>query len=188
MPLPNQSSRASDERWRPPAALIAVLAVLVGAGPIGLALSHPNRVAARAPSRSLDQVARDAGCRLTEYDSDPSSNPPVSGRVVERIYANDGSYVGRRSPSALASVHALLHGRVILQYRPDLPAAQVAALDRLVRRTPSRKLLFANDTGMRAPVAATAYLTLMTCPRVDVRTLGALRAFRARRAGFGQGF
>jgi hypothetical protein len=57
-----------------------------------------------------------------------------------------------------------------------------------VRRSPSRTLLFVNDTHMRAPVAATAYLTLMTCPRVDAATIRALRAFRARRSGFGQGF
>jgi hypothetical protein len=41
---------------------------------------------------------------------------------------------------------------------------------------------------MRAPVAARGYLTLMTCPRVDPATLRALRAFRARRIGFGPGF
>jgi hypothetical protein len=41
---------------------------------------------------------------------------------------------------------------------------------------------------MRQPVAAAAYLTLMTCRRVDARTLRALRAFRARRGDFGQGF
>jgi hypothetical protein len=62
------------------------------------------------------------------------------------------------------------------------------ALDRLVRRAPSRTLLFANTTGMREPVAAPASLTLMTCSRVNPATLGALRAFRARRIAFGQGF
>jgi Protein of unknown function (DUF3105) len=168
--------------------VVLALALLLAAGPIGLTLSQPNRVSARPPTHTLDELARDAGCRLTEYDADPNSNPPVSGRVDERVYAKDGSYVGRRAPTTLASVHALLHGRIVLQYRPDLSAVQVRALDRLVRRTPSRTLLFANHTGMRAPVAATAYLTLMTCPRVDPATLAALRAFRARRIGFGQGF
>jgi len=138
--------------------VVFALAVLLAAGPIGLALSRPNRVSARPPTHTLDELARDAGCRLTEYDADPNSNPPVSGRVDERVYAKDGSYVGRPAPTTLASVHALLHGRVVLQYRPDLPGAQVRALDRLVRRTRSRTLLFANNTGMRAPVAATAYL------------------------------
>jgi hypothetical protein len=37
-------------------------------------------------------------------------------------------------------------------------------------------------------VAAAAYLTLMTCRRVDSRSIGAMRAFRARRGSFGQGF
>ena len=168
--------------------MLVALALLLAAGPLGLALSRPNRVSAQTATRPLDEIARDAGCRLTEYDADPHTNPPVSGRVDERISADDGSYVGRPAPSTLASVHALLHGRVVLQYRPDLPAAQVRALDRLVRRTPSRTLLFENNTGMRPPVTATAYLTLMTCPRVDHASLGALRAFRARRRDFGQGF
>jgi hypothetical protein len=68
----------------------------------------------------------------------------VSGRVSEHLTAPDGSYVGRRSPSTLAAVHALLHGRVVMEYRPDLPIVQVAWLDRFVRREPAGALLFAN--------------------------------------------
>ena len=49
-------------------------------------------------------------------------------------------------------------------------------------------LLFENQTSMPGPVAATAYLSLMTCPRVDAGTLRALEAFRDRRRAFGQGF
>jgi Protein of unknown function (DUF3105) len=188
MPNRGHVCRSARRRPRPPVAVLVALGLLLAAGPAGLALSRPNRVSARTPARPLDAIAREAGCRLTEYDADPHSNPPVSGRVDERISADDGSYVGRRAPSSLASVHALLHGRVVLQYRPDLPAQQIGALDRLVRGTPSRTLLFANNTGMRAPVAATAYLTLMTCSNVDEASLDALRAFRARRSGFGQGF
>jgi hypothetical protein len=41
---------------------------------------------------------------------------------------------------------------------------------------------------MRPRIAATAYLSLMSCPRVDRATLGALAEFRARRRAFGQGF
>jgi hypothetical protein len=167
---------------------MAVLGVLLVAGPVGLAASHPRRAPSAMPARSLEEIARDAGCRLIEYDADPGSNPPVSGRVDERVWASDGSYVGRRSPSTLATVHALLHGRVVFQFRLDLPVAQIAALDKLVRRAPSRTLVFANRTGMQAPVAATAYLTLMTCPAVNPRTRAALEAFRVRRANFGQGF
>ena len=164
--------------------LVALLAV----GPVGLALSHDSVRPAAAGTASLGDVARHAGCRLVEYHGDPHSNPPVSGRVDERIWASDGSYVGNRGPSVLAATHALLHGRVVVQYRPQLPAAEIRRLDRLVRRDPTGVLLFANRTSMPQPVAATAYLTMMTCRRVDARTIDALRAFRARRANFGQGF
>jgi hypothetical protein len=37
-------------------------------------------------------------------------------------------------------------------------------------------------------VAATAYLTVMTCRRVDDKVLEALDAFRERRRAFGQSF
>src|SRR4051794_26466065 len=137
---------------------------------------------------SLVAVVRRAGCELSEFETDPLSNPPVSGRVDERVFARDGSYVGRRAPSALAVTHALLHGRVAVQYRPDLAAAQIGALDRFARHQAAGLLLIENRTGMPRPVAATAYLTLMTCSRVDARSLAALRAFRARRGDFGQGF
>jgi hypothetical protein len=47
--------------------------------------------------------------------------------------------------------------------------------------------LFENQTGMRPRIAATAYLSSLTCPRVDGATLRALALFRARRQAFGQG-
>jgi hypothetical protein len=168
--------------------VLCALAALLAVGPIGVALSDdPARPAARTTA-SLAEVVRRGGCELTEFDTDPHSNPPVSGRVDERVFARDGSYVRRRAPSTLAATHALLHGRVVVQYRPQLPASQINRLDRFVRRAPAGALLFQNESGMPEPLAATAYLTLMTCPRVDARTLGALRAFRTRRSNFGQGF
>ena len=62
------------------------------------------------------------------------------------------------------------------------------ALDRLVRNDPDRVVGFENQTGMTAPVAANAYLSLLTCPRVDTGSLHALRVFRDRRRGFGNAF
>ena len=171
-----------------PVPVLVALVVLLASAPAGLAVSRPRTPRPHAAIATLGAIARQAGCTLTEFGRDPGSNPPVSGRVDERVYAPDGSYVGRRSPSTLASVHALLHGRVVFQYRPDVPGTEIAALDRLVRRRPSRTLLFANRTGMRYQVTATAYLTLMACPRVDGRTMAALQAFRDRRVGFGQAF
>ena len=168
--------------------MLCGLLVLLAAGPVGVALSHEDAPPAATTAASLGDVVRRAGCELSEFDSDPQSNPPVSGRVDERLSAPDGSYVGRRGPSELAATHALLHGRIVVQYRRDLPASQIERLDRFVQRDPDGVILFMNRTGMRQPIAATAYLTLMTCGRVDTRTLAALRAFRARRGDFGQGF
>jgi len=96
--------------------------------------------------------------------------------------------IGQSAPSVDATTHSLLHGRVLIQYRPGLPEPQVRALDRLVKGDPDRVVGFANQTGMAAPVAASAYLSLLTCPRVTARTLHAIRLFRDRRRGFGSAF
>jgi hypothetical protein len=67
---------------------------------------------------------------------------------------------------------------VLIQCRPGLPEPEVHALDQLVKDDPDRVVGFANQTGMAAPVAATAYLSLLTCPRVTASTLHALRSAR----------
>ena len=166
---------------------MVALVLLLAVGPAGVALSrgHPRET---RPGDTLADVARKAGCLLREYDSVPVTNPPVSGPLVEQAVATDGSYIGRRTPSVDATTHSLLHGRVLIQYRPGLPAPQVRALDQLVKNDPARVVGFANQTGMTAPVAATAYLSLLTCPRVTARTLHAVRVFRDRRRGFGSAF
>ncbi|HYM58439.1 MAG TPA: DUF3105 domain-containing protein [Solirubrobacteraceae bacterium] len=112
----------------------------------------------------------------------------MSGRFVERAIATDGSHIGRSTPSIAATSHSLWHGRVLIQYQPGLPEPEVRALDQLVNDDPDRVVGFANQTGMTAPVAATAYLSLLTCPRVTAGTLHALRVFRDRRRGFGNAF
>jgi hypothetical protein len=167
--------------------VLAALVALVAVAPVGLALSAAKSVP-KAGAPLLSDIARNAGCVLREFDTDPHSNPPVSGDVDERVTAADGSYVGRRSPSALASMHSLLHGRVLIQYQPQLPAGELKALDEQIRDDADHVLLFANSTGMPQPIAATVYLTLMTCSRVNTKTLAALRAFRERRSAFQQRF
>jgi hypothetical protein len=174
---------------RVPVPILITLAVLLVAGPLGVLLSaRDNRAAATAPDR-LAAIARRAGCTLTDFENGAArSNPPVTGRFVERILAADGSYAQGRPPTPLATMHALLHGRVLFQYRRDVRGDELRGLDRLTRRDPDQVLLFENQTGMRARVAATAYLSRLTCPRADRATLGALAAFRDRRRAFGQGF
>jgi uncharacterized protein DUF3105 len=177
-----------NSRPRVPVPALVMLAILLAIPPIALATGGRDRPAPPPTGPPLAQMAADAGCRLTEYEDGTKTNPPVTGVNVESARFSDGSYAGRRPPSLDASVHALLHGRVLFQYGPDLAPDDLAALDRLTRRDPDQVLLFENQTGMEAPVAATAYLSLMTCPRVDHGVLRALDAFRSRRRAFGQSF
>ena len=177
-----------DARPRVPVGALVMLAALLALAPIAFATGGQAQPAPPPAGPPLARIAEGAGCRLTEYENGTRTNPPVTGINVERARFTDGSYAGRRPPGLDASVHALLHGRVLFQYGPDVAADDVAALDRLTRRDPDRVLLFENQTGMEAPVAATAYLSLMTCPRVDDGVLRALDAFRSRRRAFGQSF
>jgi uncharacterized protein DUF3105 len=180
-------ARTREALGRVPLPIVVVLALLLPAGPVGLALSSDRHEAPHA-AVTLADVARKAGCRLREYDGNRVTNPPVTGRMVERAVTSDGWHAARDTPSADATTHALLHGRVLIQYRRGLPQAEVRMLGELVGEDPDGVVGFANQTGMTAPVAATAYLSLLTCPRVNARTLSALRVFRDRRRAFGNAF
>lgn len=176
------------QAWRRvPLPALGVLVLLLVAGPVGLVLTRDHSQAAR-PGNTLGDVARKAGCRLQEFENARVTNPTVTGRLVERALVADGSHIGRSTPSIDATTHALLHGRVLIQYRPGLAEPEVRALDQLVKDDPDRVVGFVNQTGMTSPVAATAYLSLLTCPGVTAGTLHALRAFRDRRRGFGNAF
>ena len=175
-------------RPRVPLPALIALALLLALG-LPMLLADRGAGSEGAPAATLGDLARRAGCQLREFEDGPMrTNPPVTGSFVERIRARDGSYAGRKPPSPTATIHALLHGRVLIQYRPDIRADELRALDTLARRDTDALLLFENQTRMRARVAATAYLSVMTCPRVDPPTLHALDAFRARRRAFGQRF
>jgi hypothetical protein len=181
--------KARVRAWRRvPLPVLVVSALLFAAGPIGLVLSRADSRATRPEGNGLGDVARKSGCRLHEYESSRVTNPPVTGRLVERAVAADGSHIGKRTPSVDATTHSLLHGRVLIQYQPGLSGSEVRALDRFVKDDPYAVLGFANQTSMTAPVAATAYLSLLTCPRVDATTLHALAVFRDRRRDFGNAF
>jgi hypothetical protein len=168
--------------------ILVTLLVLLPIGPVGWLLGRADAEPHPRPARTLAQIATGAGCRLSEFRDGMVTNPPVTGRFSERARAGDGSYVGKRPPSLAASTHALFHGRVLFQYRPDLSQRELRAFERLTRDDTDGVLLFENQTGMPAAVAATAYLSVMTCPRVDARTIAALDAFRERRRAFGQRF
>ena len=130
----------------------------------------------------------------TRLDPERRAAGSATTHLLERASAGEMDDI-RRRPALLgergppeATIHALFHGRVLFQYRPGLARRDQGALERLTRADPDRVLLFENQTGMHAAVAATAYLSVMTCPRVDRPALAALTAFRERRRAFGQSF
>jgi hypothetical protein len=187
--MPERSVNGGSSRFgRVPVPIVLVLLVLVPIGPVGWLWGRADAKPRPRPASTLAQIATRADCRLDEFHDGMDTNPAVTGRFRERAQAADGSYVGKPQPTPEATIHALFHGRVLFQYRPGLAQGDIGALDRLTRADPDRVLLIENRTGMPVAVAATAYLSVMTCPRADRRALLALAAFRERRRGFGQSF
>jgi hypothetical protein len=107
---------------------------------------------------------------------DYKTNPPTSGNHVEAPYQQaDGAYA--EMPAEIDIVHSLEHGRLEIQYSPDLPEEDQLALKGLYDTMYGAALLFPNKN-MSYEVAATTWTNLLGCPtyKGDV-TLDAIRAF-----------
>ena len=77
------------------------------------------------------------------------------------------------------------HGRVAIQYSPDLPEADQLELKGLFDESPGGMLLFPNPE-MPYEVAATAWTQLVGCERYEgPATIDAIRAFRDTYRGQG---
>jgi hypothetical protein len=114
------------------------------------------------------------------------TNPPSYGDHYQTP-ASDGDYVGQGTPKTGNVVHALEHGRIEIQYQPDLPKADVAQLERFFQVDKTSKLaagqyllIFPNATGMPYQVAATAWGRDIVCPKFNQGVFDALRAFRVK--------
>lgn len=145
-----------------------------------------------APVKDADLVvaARKAGCdlRLKLKDEgnehiplasptpDYKTSPPTSGAHVDPPYQQaDGAY--REMPAEIAFVHSLEHGRLEVQYSPDLPEADQLALKGVYDTMYGATLLFPNDA-MPYAVAATTWTNLLGCPTYEgAATLDAIRDF-----------
>lgn len=105
-----------------------------------------------------------------------ATNPPTSGPHVEPPYQQaDGAY--REMPSEINLVHTLEHGRMEIQYSPDLPEADQLALKGLYDTMYGATLLFPNNR-MPYAVAATTWTNLLGCKAFKgAATLDAIRAF-----------
>jgi Protein of unknown function (DUF3105) len=139
----------------------------------------------------LNGAAQAAGCKLTnpeiegstheskEFEgSDYKTNPPTSGNHNPDWY-DDGIYNPGDTPRLGMLVHTLEHGRIDVQYKEGTSADDVAKLEAFLAETDGyHMLLFQNETGMDAAVAATAWGHSLTCSKIDDSTWDALRTFR----------
>ncbi len=147
-------------------------------------------VPARTKVFDLDQAAKAAGCKVELKLEDEGhthlpqnsplpnykTNPPTSGNHVEPPYQQaDGAY--SEEPSELNVVHSLEHGRMAIEYSPDLPEKAQLELKGLYDTMYGATLLFPNDK-IPYDVAAATWTNLIGCKTYKgAATLDAIRAF-----------
>jgi hypothetical protein len=151
------------------------------------------QVAIPAPrQKDLAKASAAAGCQVKSFplfgrEHTTShvvykTNPPTSGPHYP-VPASDGIYDPGNEPAPEHWVHALEHGRIILQYRPGTPTRRVKQLETLfnenVQGQPGyHTLLIQNNTHMPFAIAASAWQHYIGCPRFDNAIFDALRDFR----------
>lgn len=136
----------------------------------------------------LELAAKEAGCELRLNLPDEGSahlgenadrpewdtNPPTSGDHSPQQQA-DGAW---KNVDQLNTLHALEHGRISIQYSPDLPEAEQLELKGVFDEDPAAMLFFPNPD-MPYEVAAAAWTQLLGCKEYEGRaTLDAIRDFR----------
>lgn len=138
----------------------------------------------------LEAAAKAAGCLLREGlpeegrehfgPDDPVPDygtvPPTSGdHIAPPLQQADGAWADPAQPANV--VHSLEHGRVAIQYDPNLPEAAQLELKGLYDSVYSASLLFPNPD-MPYAAAATSWRNLIGCPEWQgQRTLDAIFAF-----------
>jgi hypothetical protein len=143
-----------------------------------------------AQTTDLQQAAKKAGCTLrleledeghdhlapTAQTPDYKTSPPTSGNHATSPYQQaDGAY--SEMPDEIFVVHSLEHGRMQIQYSPDLPEEDQLELKGLYDTMYGGSLLFPNEN-MDYAVAAATWTNLLGCPEYKgAATLDAIRAF-----------
>ncbi len=143
-----------------------------------------------AKETNLEKAAEQAGCvvRLelkeegkshlppTATAPDYQTSPPTSGNHAESPFQQaDGAY--SEMPDEIFIVHALEHGRMEIQYSPDLSEDEQLELKGLYETMYGGTLFFPNDN-MTYAVAASTWTNLIGCPEYKgAATLDAIRAF-----------
>lgn len=139
---------------------------------------------------NLKKAAKMAGCDLrlklkdeghnhlppTAATPEYKTNPPTSGNHVEPPYQQaDGAY--SEMPKEIDIVHTLEHGRMEIQYTPDLPESDQLELLGLYETMWGGVAIFPNEN-MPYEVAATTWTNLLGCNEYKGSiTLDAIRDF-----------
>ena len=139
---------------------------------------------------NLQKAAREAGCYVMLHLEDEGhehipqnsptpkykTDPPTSGKHVEPPYQQaDGAYL--EMPDPIDFVHSLEHGRMEIQYAPDLSEKIQRELKGVYDTMYGATLLFPNEK-MPYQVAATTWTNLLGCPTYKgAITLDAVRDF-----------
>jgi hypothetical protein len=141
-------------------------------------------VAAKEADCDLQADLPDEGSdHLRNDDERPEwkTNPPTSGDHSPQQQA-DGAWT---DVDQLNTLHALEHGRINIQYSPDLPEDEQLELKGVFDADPAGMLFFP-DAEMPYEVAATAWTQLLGCDEYKGQaTLDAIRAFTATNRGRG---
>jgi hypothetical protein len=154
------------------------------------------KAAASIPAQrdtDLQSSAAQAGCTVKTFPSEGrthspnpgdwkyKTNPPTSG-THNPTPAQDGVYPFGTQPSVGETVHSLEHGRIDIQYGPQVTRAQYAQLEAVVAEGENgyHQLLFRNQTRMPFAVAATAWTQQLGCKTFNPKIFDALRNFRER--------
>jgi hypothetical protein len=163
-------------------AVVAVIAVVALAGGGG---DEPDRTGFTADARA-------AGCTFNSYRSEGrdhtsgkvtyKTNPPTSGKH-NPVPAQDGVYQAGNEPAPENWVHSLEHGRVLFQYKPGTPAADVTKFRALAEEEFNdsagyHALLFQNNTKMTAQFALVAWTKSLTCNDLTSQSEDVMRQFR----------
>jgi uncharacterized protein DUF3105 len=139
---------------------------------------------------NLEKAADKAGCELrlglkdeghthlprNSQPPDYKTEPPNSGDHVDAPYQQaDGAY--SEPPNQLDVVHSLEHGRLAIQYSPNLAEKDQLELKGLYETMYGASLLFPNEE-MPYEVAAVTWTNILGCDEYQgAATLDAIRAF-----------
>jgi hypothetical protein len=174
-----------------------VVVTVAIAGGVALAVAgggggdRPSEAAVKSAATAAGCVYRafpEEGRGHTTQPRTPANyktNPPTSGDH-NPTPAQDGSYPAGGEPDIGNWVHTLEHGRILLQYQPNSPPADVGALQKLFGEPVANSgnsyhmVIMENNTKMPFKTAAVAWRHYVGCKDASPAAIKAMRMFRDR--------